>query len=117
MRLFDLHNDIMTSLLALDEKKRHMQSFAREENDIIYAIWATKLDCEKFREYAKFLCDNSFMFAIEDAGAVGMCLLDNPPPNFMYCSLTWNEDNVYAGGAFGNGNLTPVGKAFIDKLN
>ena len=97
MRLFDLHNDIMTSLLALDEKKRHMQSFAREENDIIYAIWATKLDCEKFREYAKFLCDNSFMFAIEDAGAVGMCLLDNPPPNFMYCSLTWNEDNVYAG--------------------
>ena len=57
------------------------------------------------------------MFAIEDAGAVGMCLLDNPPPNFMYCSLTWNEDNVYAGGAFGNGNLTPVGKAFIDKLN
>ena len=75
MRLFDLHNDIMTSLLALDEKKRHMQSFAREENDIIYAIWATKLDCEKFREYAKFLCDNSFMFAIEDAGAVRMCLL------------------------------------------
>ena len=56
--------------------------------------------------------------AVEDLGFLAECDIDEFDfRGLFYCSLTWNYDNAYAGGAMDSGRLTNSGKRLIDAIN
>lgn len=107
LRIADLHNDFLTA----DNTKR--DSFASFIN---YAVWSTYLS-----EWQTFLkVKNSQVngiYSIEDCSNI-----DDFDKAFDFgfeiFSLTWNYDNAFGGGAFGQDIcLTDKGKNVIKKIN
>lgn len=121
--IFDLHNDMPTARLALREK---VKSVYRYDASICVtmAVWTTRLrfpERTALRLTAPFkglICDCKMQFAIEDFGFVardGLGILDRLRPS--YVGLTWNADNSLAGGAYGQNEVTALGRKTIDAIN
>ena len=116
---FDLHNDFPTEL----DSGRFKDYINRAHGTVTAAIWTSEfgdyeaLDRVKKLTYA--LAESDIPIAIEDLG-----FLERKDAQekfdfsqYFYCSLTWNYDNIYAGGALSLGGLTSRGRAMINIIN
>lgn len=113
--IFDLHNDILTSCLTKAEKISALTQSSQRLSGIVCALWTTKSSSLPVPD---FKIPKRTYFAIEDMTffdfALSEQLLSLSP---LYCGLTWNYDNEYAGGALGSGRLTARGKRLVAFLN
>lgn len=121
--IFDLHNDFPTAQGCEDYRKYYRDTRGHLP---IAVIWTTAFrgDVRKTTEdiYCKlYQARDGKMtrIAIEDIGftADGELYKSFPFENYVYCSLTWNNDNGLAGGATGTGGLTAKGRAAIEYMN
>lgn len=120
--IFDLHNDFAT---VLDKSGCERYLRTTGSNKITAAIWTSELNCaaEKTQEITDMLSRingrGKICIAIEDIGFTSECDLYKKFEfsKYLYCSLTWNYDNAFAGGALDGGNLTDKGKHVIDIIN
>lgn len=119
--IFDLHNDFPTEL----PQNAHNDYVSNNVGvTITAAIWTSKLDSadQTVKDYtAKLSADerlNRFPIAIEDIGFAAHDDLykDFDFSKYFYCSLTWNYNNAFAGGALDDGELTQVGKDIISRI-
>jgi len=128
MQIFDLHNDIATSPSAIDEF-RSLKKFLSYEQKLIFnsfidyyysqfyphtvvnAFWTSRLvaPLNYIRQYIKKYPKNSDrLYSIEDLAFVKneetlneICELP-----IVYASLTWNGENLLAGGVGSNAKLS-----------
>lgn len=110
--LFDLHNDFATRFLNADYCR------FRSTNTVVAAIWASELtDAESIvNDITGRLTEAGHApIAIEDIGflARGERFRQFDFSRYFYCSLTWNYNTDFAGGALDDGRLTPLGKSAI----
>lgn len=121
--IFDMHNDFPTKL-SETEYAEYIRSVG--ENKIIAVIWTTELRGDAVSEVRKIKSrldgikfGGKMPCAIEDIGF----LADNERykefdfSQYAYCSLTWNYNNGFAGGAMDDGDLTALGKKVIAALD
>ena len=113
--LFDLHNDFATRFLNADYCK------FRSTNIVTAAIWTSELSDAKSRvnDITRRLKEAGHAhIAIEDIGftAHGEGYKQFDFSTYFYCSLTWNYNNAFAGGALDDGRLTPIGKCAIKAI-
>lgn len=113
--LFDLHNDFPTRFLNADYFR-----YVSKSNSIVTAvIWTSEFadDAEcKVNDITESLSAIGHMpIAIEDIGfsANGEKFRNFDFSRYLYCSLTWNYNTAFAGGAFDDGRLTELGKSAI----
>jgi len=102
----DLHNDILV------EKRCFYRG---NKNAVVGAVWTSKLD--KPLEVLQWAKRKAKYRAIEDLGFIekkDFKMISDFAP--VYASLTWNEQNALAGGAFSDGGLTDWGKEVVDFL-
>ncbi len=121
--IFDLHNDFPTV-------KHNFDEYLSTEccgNIVTAAIWTTEFDTETAAVTIRNITDRLSCgivsarcpIAIEDVG----CLEYNDEylsfdfTKYLYCSLTWNYDNGFAGGALSGGTLTEKGRRLVSLLN
>ncbi len=119
--IFDLHNDFPTKLPPdkFGEYCRDAQA------TITAAIWTTELENARVRlaETVKALHGDAncrrMPVAVEDLGFLyeGGAYKTFDYSDFAYCSLTWNYDNGFAGGALDAGGLTDAGRELIELMN
>jgi len=106
----DLHNDVLTA------KPRRLKKVKAEGGDkTVFAVWTTKLRnpaavLSKVKSLTRYR-------AIEDLGFIinpTLPLIKEFDP--VYASLTWNNENPLAGGAYSDAGLTPFGISVIEYL-
>lgn len=116
--IFDLHNDFPT-VLPVDKYAGYLDG---SNATVTAAVWTTELPdalcaVQKAKSVFSDARKNVFV-AIEDMGFAYRSgqyeRMDFSA--FLYCSLTWNHDNAFAGGAHGNGRLTSAGKKLIRRM-
>lgn len=113
--IFDCHNDILTS--GLDEKAiiREIRGYDAI-GKVVCALWTSEGASLDFALKVKKRVE--FCFAVEDMGFYSNRdkekLIALKP---LYCSLTWNYDNRFAGGALGKSGLTRDGADLIGLLS
>ncbi len=117
MRIFDLHNDLITGGTSFSQALEIINDDAAQEITALYAVWGTRLSYREFIDKCVFLARNCRFYSIEDASIVGENFAALPLNNLKCCSLTWNYDNAFAGGANGSGGLTALGEDFVRFLN
>lgn len=117
--IFDLHNDFPT-VLPSSEFARYV---ANSDAVVTAAIWTTELEnpIDFIDDTALKLKDLGVPIAIEDIGFLcdvgGEIVEKFDFSRFLYCSLTWNDKNGFAGGATDDGRLTRAGKKMIERMN
>ena len=113
---FDLHNDFAT-VLAADKYGEYIKTIG--DGIVTAAIWTTEFEkssvARRVKEITLSASAHKVPVAIEDIGFVGEGDFDFSP--YLYCSLTWNYNNVFAGGALDDGALTSLGHKIIDRIN
>lgn len=114
--LFDLHNDFPTRFLLAD-----YCDFCSTDNVVTAVIWTSELsDTENTVNgiTKRLLRCSSFPIAVEDIGFLADCERYRrfDFSKYFYCSLTWNHNNGFAGGAFDDGQLTEHGKSVIKAI-
>ena len=125
MKICDLHNDYLTELKTNKEIEIYLKSQTTLQT-LLSPIWTTKLkDVKTFaKQKSDFLqsldIDYKTKICFEDMGFFedDYDLLKSIKP--FYCGLVWNNDNKFAGGAYGKGTLTQKGKElvhFLEKNN
>ncbi|MDE6200885.1 MAG: dipeptidase [Clostridiales bacterium] len=113
--LFDLHNDFPTRFLNAD----YCLYLPKGNNVVTSVIWTSEFtddaECMVNNITERLSTAGHMPIAIEDIG-----LLANAEKfrhfdfsRYLYCSLTWNYNNAFAGGAWDDGRLTELGKAVI----
>lgn len=112
--LFDLHNDFPTRFFNADYCR-----YVTHNNTVTAAIWTSEFtgDAESSVNYIteRLTAIGHMPIAIEDIGF----LADNEKfkyfdfSRYLYCSLTWNYNTAFAGGALDDGRLTELGKTVI----
>lgn len=116
---FDLHNDFATELNA----DRFGDYIDNVNGTVTAAIWTSAFGdyeaVEKVNKLTAALSSLDLPIAIEDLGFLELRGAEEKFDfsRFFYCSLTWNYDNIYAGGALSSGRLTARGRALISKIN
>lgn len=116
--IFDLHNDYPT-VLDPEEVASYAKTFDAE---ITAAIWTSESETpeQRVRELTDMLLGipETAAIAVEDIGFTAQNGLWErfDFSAYLYCSLTWNFDNSFAGGAHGTGRLTSLGKRVINKM-
>lgn len=131
-KVYDLHNDYLTSLKSQKSIDRYLKSKKLSEVDsIISAVWTSEMNNEeavkKLEDSFDFIerfnaqnldsCLPKLYLGIEDMHFVtknNLAKVINLSPK--YCSLTWNDDNCLAGGAIEGGDITPLGYQTIEEL-
>ncbi len=107
--IFDLHNDFYTS------KKQGAAEFLKDAKKLVGCVavqWTS--ESNRIVEPNRRIKKKNVLFAVED-----MQILSKEGENTIknlsavYCSLTWNNDNSLAGGAYGSRGLTENGKRMI----
>ena len=127
MKIFDLHNDFLTTMRSYRAKNRYLSSKdLHNTQKIVGAVWTSELEPEKALLEIEKSYDlintqnqnkNSCMLAIEDLHFVSKINIDRViNANPLYCGLTWNFNNNLAGGALEGGNLTEFGKEVVELL-
>lgn len=123
-RIFDLHNDFPTKLAA-ERFKDYAEMLRRLTVTSVAAIFTTEMKNPKSAVAAinKALDDTRGFKrgprAIEDIGFLydGNEYTRFDFSEYTYCSLTWNYNNGFAGGALDFGSLTPAGRTVIGLMN
>ena len=115
--IFDLHNDFPTRFLNADYCR-----FGISGGYITAVIWTSDFESDaesKVNEITKRLTAiDHTPIAIEDIGflANGERYKTFDFEKYFYCSLTWNHNNGFAGGALDDGELTELGKSVIKTI-
>lgn len=113
--LFDLHNDFPTRFLNAD----YCRYVPKSNNTITAVIWTSEFtnDAESMVNCIteRLSALENMPIAIED---IGFSADDEKFKRFdfsryLYCSLTWNYNTAFAGGALDDGRLTELGKSVI----
>lgn len=117
--LFDLHNDFPTVLSA----ERYCECLNGDADEITSVIWTSEFGRDSASAHVDNITAELVKFgmpiAIEDIGfasdgglyeRLDFC-------RYFYCSLTWNYENAFAGGALDGGRLTKLGKCAIKCMN
>lgn len=117
--IFDLHNDFPTAI----DKTRFNAYASACEGKVTAAIWTSEFDTvdaeTRVADILGALSGLNEPIAIEDIGFLG----ENERyeifdfSKFFYCSLTWNHNNRFAGGALDDGDLTKIGRRAIRRMN
>lgn len=116
--LFDLHNDFPTVV-----RTERFGDCVRGADAVTSVIWTSKFDrgsaLARTESLTNELCALGVPVAIEDMGFMsdGGLYERFDFSRYFYCSLTWNYDNTFAGGALADGRLTNVGKCAIKCMN
>lgn len=122
MNICDCHNDFFGEQEAGD-LQGYIDSCANCGVSFLSgSYWTTKKTCDMFFDIElrqkKIVDPKCFVLHIEDLGFlkdendVERLKLLKP----FSCSLTWNFDNVFAGGSYGDKNLTKKGENLIKNL-
>lgn len=111
--LFDLHNDFPTRFFYAD-----YCGFCSTDRIVTAVVWTSELtDAENAVNgiTARLSHCSSLPIAIEDIGFLAECEKYKrfDFSRYFYCSLTWNHNNGFAGGALDDGQLTERGKSAI----
>jgi len=131
MKIFDLHNDFLTSFKNDKIKTKYLSSRPLSfVSNIASAVWTTELSNEKSLSTIKKCFNfvnkynelkskntNNLKLAIEDMHFLSkqsLYEIINYKP--IYCGLTWNYDNVLAGGALEGGDISNFGIETIKEL-
>lgn len=115
--LFDLHNDFPTRFLNADYCR-----FGVSEGAVTGVIWTSEFESDaesKVNDITERLTAVKHApIAIEDIGflADSEKFRDFDFAEYFYCSLTWNYNNAFAGGALDDGDLTELGKNAIKAI-
>jgi len=119
IRLADLHNDAITKL-SQRQFFRYIRGARKVGVEtILISVWTTEMQdpIQEIRKY-KELLDDKLLLHIEDAWFVNETNVDELIKLEPYSvGLTWNQNNNLAGGAHGDGGLTPLGETVIKKLS
>ncbi|MCH5351235.1 MAG: membrane dipeptidase [Clostridiales bacterium] len=116
---FDLHNDFPTVL----ESDRFGEYIKKSGGVVTAAIWTSAFGeyeaVDTVNKLTERLSVYGIPIAIEDLGFLERKYAEEnfDFSRYFYCSLTWNYDNIYAGGAMSLGKLTARGTAIINRLN
>lgn len=131
MKIFDLHNDFLLKLKKDKRKNAYLKDKKlKDVFSIASAVWTSEMSQEKAFKSVK----NGFLFvenynrnnldinvnlrlAIEDMHFISKRYLYeiiNQKP--IYCGLTWNYDNILAGGALEGGDVSLLGLEIIKEL-
>ncbi len=113
--LFDLHNDFPTRFLYAD----YCRHAPKSNNKVTAVIWTSEFagDVESSVNDVteRLSAIGQEPIAIEDIGfsADGEKFRRFDFSRYLYCSLTWNYNTAFAGGALDDGRLTELGKRAI----
>lgn len=114
----DFHNDVLTARSC----SRLLSEYASSENKICCAYFkGSRTFADAYSACKRFVAEKSDDLFLafedlsytEDLSALG-ALLDLSP---VYVTLTWNETNIFGGGARSTAGLTELGKKLIAELN
>lgn len=122
--IFDLHNDYPTALSA-NRYRDYIDSCGN--NIVTAAIWTSEIGDDTavavventVKSLSELKTDKLIPIAVED---IGFLSTEDRYRSFdfsklFYCSLTWNTNNGFAGGALDDGGLTKDGVAVIKRMN
>ncbi len=121
--ILDLHNDYPTAI-DISRYDNYIKQCGNADALAIAVIWTSEFAdraidkvAEKFEALVKIKRD--LPVAVEDIGflAEERHLRDFDFSEYIYCSLTWNINNGFAGGALDDGELTSLGKRAIRLMN
>lgn len=117
MRVFDLHNDLLTS--KIKNKQEELNSYGKE-NYCILALFRENnsfLDAKKIVNFYNHIKTQNTFLAFEDIGYNGLDLdyLISLKPK--YCSLTYNGENKFGYGVDYFKPLKPEGLKIAKILN
>lgn len=116
--LFDLHNDFPTRFFNAD----YFRHICNGTTRVTAVIWTSDIFRSTERAvdniYRRLVKTAPMPIAIEDIGFLASNdayrRFDFSP--YFYCSLTWNYNNGFAGGALDDGQLTVRGKRVIKTM-
>lgn len=124
MKICDTHNDFLTEIKTLREKIKYIKNL-KNVKTLGCAVFTTQqnLDLKKIKWLRNELyilqtyTKTKLLFTVEDIGSLNIdevkALIKLKP----FCvTLTWNEDNQYAGGANGESGLTELGVKAVNIL-
>lgn len=120
----DAHNDALTSLDD-NELDDYFNRVRRDKVKVLNcAIFTTtqRLGLGRIEEYVSKLRKNKhyrkrLVFSVEDVSFLKMEEIKNLVKlHPVSCTLTWNDDNLYAGGALGKIGITKKGREVIHIL-
>jgi len=121
--LVDLHTDAITELSPEDFAKFIKNAAKCGVSAISVSVWTTEMQnpMEQIRRYKQQIAGLKttvkLLLHIEDAWFVNEQNIDEFIGFKPYSvGIVWNENNNLAGGAFGNGDVTPLGETVIRKL-
>ena len=126
-KIFDLHNDFLTEINSEKKKVKYLRTIENNGfKEIIASVWTSKMNQDTSTGFIEgahnFLNINNknnvnIYLSIEDLHFISKNNLDrilNIKP--LYCGLTWNYDNILAGGALDGGDFSLLGLDVVDKL-
>ncbi|MDE5562143.1 MAG: dipeptidase [Clostridiales bacterium] len=113
--LFDLHNDFPTRFFNAD----YCSYIPKNSNKVTAVIWTSEFADDAVSKVngitGRLSAIKDVPIAIEDIGFLAdgekFKLFDFS--RYLYCSLTWNYNTAFAGGALDDGRLTGLGKSAI----
>lgn len=121
-KILDLHNDFFTNKKFSSAKQNYINKAKKNNATICSVLWTSEMQAEKallnIQNITKLASNNTnTLWCIEDMHFATKPIINqiincNP----AYCSLTWNYDNILAGGALETGDLTEFGKYTIQQL-
>lgn len=121
MQICELHNDYLTELKDNKEIKNYLQN-QKKLKILLSPIWTAKLKDVKAFAFDKLnLIKNlninyDIKLCFEDMGFFDNDFDFLKKVKTFYAGLVWNDDNKYAGGAYGKGDLTQKGKILVQNL-
>ena len=128
-KVIDMHNDFLTSLSNGKQKICYLNNKKTIDiKEIVSAVWTSEMNQEKaikkieksfffIETYNTFSKNKRLRLAIEDLHFLSkkyLYQLINYKP--LYCGLTWNNDNILAGGALEGGDISILGIDVIKEL-
>ena len=130
-KVFDLHNDFLLKFTTGHKKHGYLKNKKTlDAGNIVSAVWTTEMSQEKaiktIQKCFNFVEDynkqklpqnTNLRLAIEDLHFITknyLYELINYHP--IYCGLTWNHDNLLAGGANEGGDISLYGLNVIEEL-
>lgn len=114
--IFDLHNDFPT--VFQKDAERIAKMYARY-GTITAVVWTSELDPLIANIFINDISSSlTCPIAVEDLGFLTDAMIEEFRfDKLCYCSMTWNVNNRFAGGALDDGGLTKDGVRLIDRIN
>ena len=126
MKICDAHTDFLTEIKDREKREAYVKSIRKISGVISCAVFTTNStisvkDVENFKselDYYNKKYHTNFLLSIEDLGFIKSIkelyeLIKLKP---ISVTLTWNEENQFAGGAHTNKGLTKFGLDVIKLL-